>query len=216
MPALLGRSQNSQGSEVHVQCQKCWCQKQPNLISILKLPLCLMPKGSAPTRHAAVGQTRAAGTALPPTQSAQLTQASVSKANPGYCCLATTMPPCQPGLLGPPALPLLSLTSSQRCQHPWLPASKTQSHWHTACPRGSGMWLSSANSASKQSGDIISVALSVLLRQYLPLALKTMANSRLVILWAWISACSWEQDLSIGLLGFPSRALHLGFFFRIS
>lgn len=56
-PAFLGLGQNPQGSEVHVQCQNLWCQKQPDLISILKLPVCLMPKGSAPTRYALVGQT---------------------------------------------------------------------------------------------------------------------------------------------------------------
>lgn len=37
--AFLGRGQNPQGSEIHVHCQNPWCQKQPDLISILKLPI---------------------------------------------------------------------------------------------------------------------------------------------------------------------------------
>lgn len=37
--AFLGLGQNPQGSEIHVHCQNPWCQKQPDLISILKLPI---------------------------------------------------------------------------------------------------------------------------------------------------------------------------------
>lgn len=81
--AFLGLGQNPQGSETHVQCQNPWCQKQPDLISILKLPI----------------KTRLIlqGAASPPTPIAQQTQESVSKANPGYCCWAVIS---LPGLVG--------------------------------------------------------------------------------------------------------------------
>lgn len=81
--AFLGLGQNPQGSETHVRCQNPWCHKQPDLISILKLPIktCLMLQGAA----------------SPLTLKAQLTQGSVSKANPGSCCLAVLRFPSQTG-----------------------------------------------------------------------------------------------------------------------
>lgn len=107
--AFLGLCQNPQGSETHVQCQSPWCQKQPDLISILKLPIktCWMLQGAA----------------SPPTPTAQQTQASVSKANPGYCSSAVISLPSQPGLSGTPA-PTAAFASSL----PAVPAAPGHPH----------------------------------------------------------------------------------------
>lgn len=141
--AFLGLGQNPQGSEKHVQCQNPWCQKQPHLISILKLPIktCLMLQGAA----------------APPTPTAQQTQAFVSKANSGYCCSAVIILPSQPGLVGTScshcclcqqplgvARSLLGLpAASQGCQHPWTLGSwpSTPCPSLPACFWGTGTWL---------------------------------------------------------------------------
>jgi len=116
-------------------------------MSTLKLPVCLMPQGSAPTRHASVAQAGPASAASPASQLAQQTQVSVSKTNPGYCCLATSTPPRQPGLIGPAALPLPPLplpaaawgaSTHSSCPARHRPALHRHQHQHPACPWDSG------------------------------------------------------------------------------